>query len=189
MAGIYARVEMGVGPHKAPANEIVEGAQDLTIIVDDATHGLLNDNNVNVIRAYLGRELRAAGARTVSSDAAWRYIGTRRLFIMLERSIRANAQWIVFEPNNPALWARVDTLIRSFLEDLWQRGFLDGATRADAYTVRCDATTNQPAETDAGRVICEIGVLPPWPAEFVIVRIGITEGGVEMISAKEAQVA
>jgi len=38
-------------------------------------------------------------------------------------------------------------------------------------------------------VICEIGVLPPWPAEFVIVRIGITEGGVEALTPAEAQVA
>jgi phage tail sheath protein FI len=30
-------------------------------------------------------------------------------------------------------------------------------------------------------VICEIGVLPPWPAEFVILRIGFTQSGAQPI--------
>jgi phage tail sheath protein FI len=35
-----------------------------------------------------------------------------------------------------------------------------------------------PAEEIAlGRAICQIGVQPPWPAEFIRVRIGFTEAG------------
>jgi phage tail sheath protein FI len=51
----------------------------------------------------------------------------------------------------------------------------------------CDQTTNPVEPHDQGRLICEIGVLPPWPAEFVIVRIGRTVAGLEELRAMEAQ--
>jgi phage tail sheath protein FI len=189
IAGIFARVEKLVGVHKPPANEILQGVQDVAMEVDDIIHGLLNDEDVNVIRPTRGRQVRVLGDRTTSETDDWRYVNVRRLFIAMERSFRAQLQWTVFEPGNPALWRGIDRAVRSFMDSLWLRGFLDGASREAAYTVICDATTNPPSETDNGRVICEIGALPPWPAEFVIVRIGITEGGVEMLSPAEAQVA
>lgn len=189
IAGIFARVEHTTGVHKPPANEVVEGAEDVTATLEDLEHGLLNDEQVNVIRSYRGRRIRVAGARTVSSNSTWRFVNVRRLFIAIERSIRMNLQWIVFEPSSPALWLQIDRVVRSFLEGLWMHGFLDGETRDAAYSVICDASTNPPSETDNGRVTCEIGVLPPWPAEFIIVRIGITEGGVEMLAPAEAYVA
>jgi phage tail sheath protein FI len=132
---------------------------------------------VNVIRPYNGRGVRVVGARTLSDDPLWRYINVRRLLIMIERAIDTQTQWIVFEPNNPTLWSIVDRAIRSFLDRLWRRGMLDGARAEDAYVVQCDAATNPPEETEIGRTVCQIGVQPPWPAEFVIVRIGKTDGG------------
>jgi len=189
VAGVYARVEQMVGVHKPPANEVLDGAEDVTIAASDQLHGLLNDGQVNVIRAYPGRNIRIAGARTSCAETRWLFVNVRRLFIVIERTIRINLNWIVFEANSPALWRQVDRVVRALLEDLWQRGFLDGASREEAYTVRCDASTNTQADTDAGRLVCEIGVLPPWPAEFVVLRVGITEGGVEMGIPAEAQVA
>jgi phage tail sheath protein FI len=189
LAGILARVERLVGVHKPPANEVMQGVEDVTAEVDHIVHGLLNDQDVNVIRPTRGRQVRILGARTTSETDDWRYINVRRLFIAMERSLRVQLQWTVFEPANPALWTRVHRVVSSFMEGLWLRGFLDGASREAAYTVICDATTNPPSVTDDGKVICEIGALPPWPAEFVVVRIGVTEGGVEMLAPAEAQIA
>jgi len=189
MAGIFGRVELRVGVHKPPANEILQGVEDVTIELDDIVHGLLNDEGLNIIRPTHGRQVRILGARTTSETADWRYINVRRLFIAMERSVRSLLQWTVFEPANPALWTRVHRVVSSLLEGLWQRGFLDGDSREAAYSVICDASTNPPSVTDAGKIICEIGALPPWPAEFVVVRIGITEGAVEMLSPAEAQIA
>jgi len=189
MAGIFGRVEQLVGVHKPPANEIIQGVEDVTIEVDDIMHGLLNDEDVNVIRPSHGRQVRVLGARTTSETNDWRYINVRRLFIAMERSVRSQLQWTVFEPANPALWSRIHRVVSSFLEGLWLRGFLDGDSREAAYSVICDATTNPPSVTDGGKIVCEIGALPPWPAEFVVVRIGITEGGVEMLAPAEAQIA
>jgi phage tail sheath protein FI len=181
VAGVYARGDRQVGVHKPPANEVLEGIKDVLVPVSEVDHGDLNARGVNVIRTYNGRGVRIAGARTLSSDSEWRYVNVRRLLIMIEEGIDEQLQWTVFEPNNPDLWRDVDRVVRSFLDRLWRRGMLDGATAEEAYSVVCNETTNPAEETGRGRLICEIGVQPPWPAEFVIVRIGKTEGGTEVL--------
>ena len=61
---------------------------------------------------------------------------------------------------------------------------LDGATAQDAYFVVCDETTNPPEEADLGRLTCLIGVNLPWPAEFIVVKIGRTEGGTQILETR-----
>jgi phage tail sheath protein FI len=181
VAGMYARVDQRVGVHKPPANEVLEGTRDVSTAVDDVDHGGLNEQGVNVIRSYSGRGVRVAGARTLSQDSEWRFVNVRRLLIMIAEAIDEGTQWTVFEPNNPDLWREVDRVVRSFLDGLWRRGTLDGATAEEAYLVRCDETTNPAEVTERGQMICLMGVQPPWPAEFVIVRIGKTENGTEIL--------
>lgn len=181
VAGVYARVENEVGVHKPPANERLIGVDDVSVAVDDITHGDLNDGQVNVVRAYPGRGLRVAGARTLSSDPLWRFVNVRRLLIMIERAIDTQTQWIVFEPNSRDLWRDVRRVTTAFLDSIWRRGMLDGATPAEAYSVTCDERTTGVDNVDAGRLITVIGVQPPLPAEFVIVRIGKTEAGTEVL--------
>ena len=65
------------------------------------------------------------GARTLSSDPAWRYLNVRRLFNYQEESILAGTQWVVFEPNDDALWARVRRTIQAFLTNEWRKGALE----------------------------------------------------------------
>ena len=101
----------------------------------------------------------------------------------IEEAIDEQLQWTIFEPGNQALWRDIDRVVRAFLDRLWRQGMLDGATAKEAYRVVCDETTNPPEEQEQGRVICEIGVLPPWPAEFVVVRIGKTENTTEIVES------
>lgn len=181
IAGIYARSDLQKGVHKPPANEVIQGAEDTLFPVDDVIHGELNDLQVNVLRAYPGRGLRVFGARTLSGDPMWRYINVRRLMCMIEVAIYSSTQWTVFEPNDTLLQRELDRVIRSFLESLFRRGMLDGATSSDAYTVQCDDSLNPPDEVDRGKILCMIGVQPPLPAEFVVVLIGKTQNGIEPI--------
>ena len=60
-----------------------------------------------MLRFFPGRGNRVWGARVLTSDPAWRYVPVRRLFIMIEESIDEATQWVVFEPNDEPLWARV----------------------------------------------------------------------------------
>ena len=80
-------------------------------------------------------------------------------------------QWVVFEPNDSDLWGRVSRVVSNFLERLWREGALFGASPAEAFFVKCDASINTHETMMMGRLYIEIGVSPVRPAEFVIFRI------------------
>lgn len=186
LAGIFSRSDLNKGVHKPPMNEVLEAVSDVRIPVDDTQHGLLNDENVNVIRTMPGRGIRLMGARTLwVEDIYFRYVNVRRLLSTIEKALEQSLSWLVFEPNNPHLWTEIDRLVRNFMEMLFTLGMFEGATSEEAYFVLCDAHTNPPSETDLGRVICEIGFQPPYPAEFVVVTIGFTKDGVQVREERE----
>ncbi|HEX2202418.1 MAG TPA: phage tail sheath C-terminal domain-containing protein [Longimicrobium sp.] len=173
VAGILARTDVERGVHKAPANAVVRGALDLEFPVSRGMQDILNPRGVNVIRDFRadGNGIRLWGARTMSSDPAWKYINVRRLFLFMEESIDEGTQWVVFEPNSEPLWDRVERSIESFLLTVWRNGALMGRRPEEAFYVKCDRTTMTQDDIDNGRLICYIGVAPVKPAEFVIFRI------------------
>jgi phage tail sheath protein FI len=170
--GICARVDNERGVHKAPANEVVRGITGLTLPFGNGEQDVLNERGINLIREFDGRGIRVWGGRCTTSDTEWKYVNVRRLFIFLEHSIDRGTQWVVFEPNNEALWQRVVETIDSFLFGIWKSGALMGTKPEEAYFVRCDRTTMTQDDIDNGRLVCLIGVAPAFPAEFVIFRIG-----------------
>ncbi len=169
--GIYARSDNTRGVHKAPANETVSNCTGLAVTYNTAEQDMLNPNGVNLIRRFPGQGIRVWGARTASSKPLWKYVNVRRLFIFLEESIKANTNWVVFEPNDELLWIRVRRTIEVFLEGVWKSGALAGATPADAFFVNIGSATMTKDDIDNGRLICVIGVAPVKPAEFVIFRL------------------
>jgi len=169
--GIYARTDSGRGVFNAPANEIVRGALDLATDAGDKMQDTMNANGVNTLRRFPGRGILLWGARTLTTNSLWKYVPVRRLFIFLERSIYDGTQWVVFEPNGDSLWARVVDTIRIFLRAQWRLGALLGRTEEEAFFVTCDRTTMTNDDILNGRLICEIGIAPVRPAEFVVFRI------------------
>lgn len=169
--GIYARSDNSRGVHKAPANEVVRGCTGLSVPFNKGEQDILNPKGVNLIRSFPGQGIRVWGARTASSDPSWKYVNVRRLFIFLEESIKANTNWVVFEPNDEKLWSRVKRTIDGFLRSVWRDGALAGTTEADAFYCEIGPSTMSQADIDNGRLICVIGVAPVKPAEFVIFRI------------------
>jgi uncharacterized protein len=172
VTGIYARNDIERGVHKAPANEIVRGLTKFEININKARQDVLNPEGVNCLRFFEGRGNRVWGARTMSSDPEWKYVNVRRLFIYMEHSIEKATQWAVFEPNNERLWTNIKSTIEDFLYVLWRDGALIGAKPEEAFFVRCDRSTMTQNDLDNGRLICQVGVAPSRPAEFVIFRIG-----------------
>jgi len=169
--GLYARTDNERGVWKAPANEVLRGVFDLKYYIDTGRQEVLNPRGVNVTRRFPGNGIRVWGARTLSTNGLWKYVPVRRLFIFLERSIYEGTQWVVFEPNDERLWARVEDTIRLFLRTQWRNGALMGVTEEQAFTIACNRSTMTQDDILNGRLICEIGIAPVRPAEFVIFRI------------------
>jgi phage tail sheath protein FI len=178
VCGIIARSDNTRGVHKAPANEIVNGAMGIERTMSDVEQGQLNIQGINVLRVFTtGGRVMLWGARTTATDRNWQYVNVRRLFLYLEESIAEGIRWAVFEPNNLGLWQKLRRTITEFLTRAWRDGALFGLSAEDAFYVRIDETLNPDAERALGRLHIEIGVRPSYPAEFIIVRIGIWAGG------------
>jgi uncharacterized protein len=184
VCGIYARSDASRGVHKAPANEIVNGCVGVERRISLIDQGQLNTLGVNVIQVFQagGRPI-LWGARTTATDTNWQYVNIRRLFLYLEESIQEGIRWAVFEPNNLALWQKVKRTLTDFLLRAWRDGALFGAKADEAFYVRIDDVLNPFSEQQLGRLHIEIGVRPSYPAEFIIVRIGIWDGGSEVTEA------
>lgn len=169
--GIYARSDNSRGVHKAPANEVIRACVGLDCMYNKGEQDILNPKGVNLIRSFPGQGIRVWGARTVSSNSLWKYVNVRRLFIYLEESIKANTNWVVFEPNDELLWVRVKRTIDVFLNTVWRSGALAGGSPSEAFFVNVGRETMTQDDIDNGRLICVIGIAPVKPAEFVIFRI------------------
>ncbi len=177
MAGIYARNDNERGVHKAPANEVVLGALEAVTQITKGEQDTLNPIGVNCIRSFTGRGLRVWGARTLSSDPAWRYVNVRRLFNYIEKSIERGTQWVVFEPNDQNLWAKVKRDVGAFLTGSWRDGMLFGRVPEEAFFVKCDEENNPQDVRDRGQLFIDVGLAPVKPAEFIIFRLSQWAGG------------
>ncbi|HEU5370047.1 MAG TPA: phage tail sheath C-terminal domain-containing protein, partial [Ktedonobacterales bacterium] len=183
IAGVWARNDAQRGVHKAPANEIVRGALNLTYRLTRDEQGELNQMGVNCIRFFPGEGIRVWGARTLANvGSEWTYLNVRRLFNMIEESIALSTKWIVFEPNDRTLWKSIRRDATAFLTRLWRDGALMGRTPEEAFFVKCDEETNPEENIDAGMVVVLIGIAPVKPAEFIIFRISQSASGAQLQS-------
>ena len=182
VAGIYARVENREGVGRAPANEPLDGVVEFEFCLNDAAQSVLNPKGVNCLRSFPGRGLLVWGARTLSPDPLWRYVNVRRLSLAVIKQILVNLRWTVFEPNDAALWRKIVASLTTYLNDLYRRGALAGASPQEAFFVKCDAETNTPDVLAAGQAVTLIGIAPARPAEFVYVTITRTT---ESVSVRE----
>jgi hypothetical protein len=175
MMGVWCRTDQSRGIFKAPANETPRGVLGLAYETNMREQELLNPKGINCIRnfASYNRGYLIWGARTLvdPTDIQWRYISVRRLMSYIEKSIEIGTQWVVFEPNDQDLWARVKRTVNNFLEGLWRAGALQGGSPGESFYVKCDGDLNTNETMMMGRLYVEVGVCPVRPAEFVIFRI------------------
>jgi hypothetical protein len=181
-AGVIARQELAFGVPHGPANVLVAEVLDTSDAISPARHDELHPLGLNV---YLRERdgVRLTAARTLSRDPSYRQLSVRRLMVMLRRVLEQQTRWIVFEPNNEALRAKVRQQLGAYLRQLYLAGAFRGATEEDAFFVRCDETLNPPQVVDAGQLITEIGVAPTEPLEFIVLQL--SRDGDGTLSMKE----
>ncbi|MBI4539738.1 MAG: phage tail sheath family protein [Gemmatimonadetes bacterium] len=190
VAGLTAAADLAVGPHRSPAGQTARAVIAAAVVVDDEAHGALNARGIDVFRERVGRGVVLEGARSLSreqrSGSPWRHLNVRRVLLAVAEAIAEGTQWSVFEPNDRALWTDLRDQIRSFLTSRWRRGWLMGEAPELAFHVRCDESTNPPESLELGRVVALIGLRFPPPIEWIVVRIGRSSAGVEVLDVERA---
>lgn len=91
----------------------------------------------------------------------------------LEHMCRHELPWLMYEENHPKTWGQVVLNLRGFLVMLWVKNALQGNSAQEAFFIRCDHTTMMQTDHANGLVICEVGMAPVKPSEFVNFRIRI----------------
>jgi phage tail sheath protein FI len=174
IAGVYAQVDALRGVHKAPANEVLSGALGVEDVLNDEDQDPLNAVGVNIVRLFpSGPTLWGARTLAPAADPTFRYISTRRLVTYVEQSLKVGLRFAVFEPNNLALRQKITRSVRGFLDGVWRDGALFGATADEAYYVRFPDVFNTDDDRALGKLTLEVGLRVTFPAEFIIVRIGL----------------
>ena len=173
MAGVYTMVDHNRGVWKAPANVSLNYVDRPAEDIDDEEQANLNapvnGKAVNVIRLFRGEGVKVWGARTLDGNSLdWRYINVRRTLLFLEESVKNAARAYVFEPNDANTWVKMRGLIENFLNSVWKRGGLAGATPAEAFEVHVglgDTMTGEDILEGIMRVTVQVAVT--HPAEFI----------------------
>ncbi len=177
IAGVYAATDNERGVWVAPANRSLNSvvgpkinitAQDQEGLNVDVTAG----KSINAIRSFTGKGTLIWGARTLAGNSnEWRYVPVRRLFNMIEESVKKATEFVVFEPNDKNTWVRTKAMIENFLNQIWKAGGLAGAKAEHAYIVKIGLGETMTAQDILeGRMIVEIHLAAVRPAEFIILK-------------------
>ncbi len=180
LAGVIARTALTMGAFRSAAGSAVPGVRRLwpELGSSDLERGLPGGE-----AGWMGDRLSLIGVQrnsftllsdaTTSADSGWRAGGTSRLVGIILRAARWLGDSRLFDPAGPILWRGIRKDIEAFLEQLRQAGALTGNRPADAYEVRCDATTMTQADIDQGRTIVRVAVNPAQPIAWITVTLAM----------------
>ena len=179
IAGVYSKTAFQKNVGKSPGG-INDGALDANGTVGPEFGNLVNDirvrddlyqSRINPLFNSDTTGFVVWGVRSLSTEFRWRYVNARLLHNFLMDAISRNLQWAVFENNGPQLWIKIETALKGFMGSLFRQGFFAGTAEPQAFFVVANATNNNQATVNEGRVIIDIGFSPFKPAEFVIFRL------------------
>jgi phage tail sheath protein FI len=170
-AGMWARVDSRVGPHRAPTAEALLAADGPVIGLAAAQQHQLNRAGVNCLRTWPGPELRVWGARTLSADPDLRYLHHQRIVGHLVSSIAEGTRWAVAEAADDRLRERLQATVSAFLNGWWRTGALLGDTPSQAFYVRFIDAPKDGETAVPGATVVEVGLAVRRAGEFRVLRI------------------
>ncbi len=172
LLGIYNQSDNAEGVWSAPANIAVKGPVGLALPFTEDDSAVLNPKGVNLIRSFAGQGILVWGARTTSGNVMWQYVNVRRLFLYVERTLKQQTQWAVFEPNTKRTWNTLINAAENFLRQIWLDGGLAGSSPEQAFRVQCGVPeTMTQTDVDTGLLKVQIAIAPVKPAEFIVFTV------------------
>jgi phage tail sheath protein FI len=180
VVGLISSTDASRGVFKAPAGLQARLAGVVSVVT--LTNAELDNLNsaaapVNAIKFVPGSGFVVMGSRTLKPGYVDKYVPVRRTLIYLRKALTDLTEFAIFEPNDEALWRRLEASVSTFLTDFWSKGGLRGTTPQAAFFVKVDAENNPQSSIDNGYVNIEVGVALQRPAEFIIIKIGQFDGG------------
>lgn len=132
------------------------GLTGLPFSVTTAQHSTLNEKGVNILKNIRNRGVCVYGARTMSSNAVYKFCNTRVILNVYARSLYDTlaASDLVFTTidGEGILFNQVKGVADELCYRLWLAGALFGATPEDAFLNICDRRNNPNLDLQGGAV-------------------------------------
>ncbi|MCC5867143.1 MAG: phage tail sheath subtilisin-like domain-containing protein [Gammaproteobacteria bacterium] len=141
---------------------------------------------INVFSRAAGGACVLRGDATLAGSSAsaheWQSLTQRRLALHVLDSVSRATRWLVFEQNDPVLWARVRRQASMFLQELHEQGAFAGHTPEQSWFVKCDADTVVQDRHGAPQLNIVLGIALSRPSEFLIFNIAHRLGSTRISS-------
>jgi phage tail sheath protein FI len=178
--GAMAKTDEVADPWFAPAG-LTRGRLtkpvDVEVVLNQGDRDSLYQpgNAVNPIVKFAQDGIVIFGQRTAQrTPTALDRINVRRMMILIRKMILASTRGLVFEPNDPITWGRIEDVLNPMLDDIRRRR---GITE---FRVICDDTTNTPIRIDRNELWCRILIKPTKTAEILVFELNLTNQSADM---------
>lgn len=164
-AGLCARVENNQDVWISPAGFNRGHYVDCIALAynpDKNARDILYKDNINCVVTFPRDGTLLFGDKTLQSkNSTFSYIGTRRLFNYLKRSISEAAKYNLFDYNTPFTRQAFKDMIEPILREIKAReGVVD-------YFVRCDEKNNTSAVIEKGEFLADIIIKPQYSIQGI----------------------
>jgi phage tail sheath protein FI len=176
-AGLCARTDSTNDPWFSPGGYTrgqVKNVVKLAYNPDKNARDAIYSSGVNPVVSFPGQGVVLYGDKTLlAKPSAFDRIGTRRLFIILEKSISVAAKYQLFEYNDSFTRAQFKNMLEPFLRDIQgRRGITD-------FQVVCDTTNNTAAVIESYNFIADIYIKPNYSINYITLNFIAARQSVE----------
>ena len=166
LAATYARTDAQYQPWYAPAGftrGLITTASDMAVYPKQKHRDQMYKINVNPIANFPSDGFVVFGQKTLQAKpSAFDRINVRRLFLYLEKAVRATVKYYVFEPNTLFTRTQVVNVLTPIFEKVKNtEGMYD-------YLIVCDERNNTPFVIDQNELVVDIYIKPVRAAEFIL---------------------
>ena len=176
VAGLCVSTSAILDDWYSPAGTNRGGVQNVVKLAfnpNKAARDDLYSNRINPIVSLPGTGPVLFGDKTaLASPSAFDRINVRRLFLNVEKRVRALAEGVLFEQNDSTTRSNFTASISSYLAEIQaRRGVID-------FLVVCDETNNSPEVVDRNEFVAELYLKPTRSINYVTVTVTATRTGV-----------
>jgi hypothetical protein len=166
LAAIYARTDAQYQPWYAPAGftrGAISTVADIAVYPKQKHRDQLYKIGINPIANFPNDGFVVFGQKTLQAKpSAFDRVNVRRLFLYLEKAVRATVKYFVFEPNTLFTRTNVVNVLTPIFEKVKNtEGMYD-------YLIVCDERNNTPFVIDQNELVVDMYIKPVRAAEFIL---------------------
>jgi len=172
--GAYAYNDRIAHPWFAPAG-FTRAAIDAKMVKDKLKYqdrNRLYSKSVNPVASFPSEGIVLWGQRTLQAkQSALSSINVRRMMLYVRKTIASSVRFLVFQPNNTALWEQFVRLVRPILDDVFMKYGIS------KYKIVADSTTTTTTDIENLRMRGSVYIVPQLVAEAILLSFILSPQG------------